>query len=673
MRSTRWWLRALVRGAVVGAVLGTTVATATQTATATAAAPAGSAPTAAIPAAPQPAQPPPGPDEGEAETSASEPTTDPGPTTDPAVPTRPAPPPPLPEPAAGAVEPARGARFVRTSWEEHGSPNQMIIVHPDSIDVVTEGRLTRRVPRLPGVLTLAALDRLVPSTWLSIADGTAQLSAAVVLTRGTSMDLGDVRILRLVGGATAPDAASIYTGGGRLTLHDIAVTSWDATARQAMSAAAGRPFVVVGSGGRFEATDARFSDLGTPQTGPGTGRPGVLLQPDSGGSLIRMSLLRNSTGLMLDGSQGVRLKDVTAGDSTSDGLVLKGDQGTIMSGIRTERNGDNGLLLTGTGADRAVRGVTTMGNGAFGAAVVGQTGVQISDIVSSGDRVGGLRLSRSTDVTVTDFSATDQPVGVFTHLNSRNIVLDRLRIAGGRRGLIVEKSTEGLELTATTIDRASSAGISIGGRQVELRDVEVNDSRTGVRIERGAEGIIAIGLTLSGGQDGVVANPGTTGVVLQNVVADGVGNTAVRTDSPNARIIDGRITGGATGIDAEAATSISGTVISQANVGIRARSGEAVNADRVDVTAIAAGIDVAPGSPVLLTNSRVGALEAVRGNVSQRGVNELSLPPLNVLGAIGIPLVLLAIGLEQVHVVRQRRFDAGGRRRRPPVLPAGAR
>ncbi len=674
MSSTRWWPRALVVGAVLGAVLGTTVATATQTAAA--AAPAGSAgsdTTAAIPAAPQPAQPPPEPDEGEDETPASEPATDPTPTTDPdpAAPTGPVPPRAGPEPAAGAVEPARGARFARTSWEEHGRPNQMIIVHPGSIDVATEGRLTRRAPRRPGVLNLAALGRHVPNTWLSIADGTAQLSAAVVLTRGAVMDLGDVRTLRLVGGATGPDAASIYTGSGRLTLHDIAVTSWDPTSQQAMSATASRPFVVVGSGGRFEATNATLSDLGTPPTDPGTGRPAVLLEPGSGGSLIRTSLLRNSTGLMLDGSQGVHLKGVTVGDSMSNGLVLQDDQGTIMSGIRTERNGDNGLLLTGTGLDRAVSGVTTMGNGAFGVDVVGQSGGQISGIVTSGDRGGGLRLSRSTDVTVTDFSATDQPVGVFTHLNSRNIVLDRLRIAGGRRGLNVEKSTEGLELTATTIDRARSAGISIGGRRVELRDVEVNDSRTGVRIERGAEGVTAIGLTLSGGQDGVVANPGTTGVVLQNVVADGVGNTAVRTDSPNARIIGGRITGGATGIDAEAATSISGTVINQANVGIRARSSEAVTADWVDVTAIAAGIAVTPGSPVLLTNSRVGALEAVRGTVSERGVNELSLPPLNVLGAIGIPLILLAIGLEQVHVIRQRR--AGDRRWRPPVLPVGAR
>ena len=74
-------------------------------------------------------------------------------------------------------------------------------------------------------------------------------------------------------------------------------------------------------------------------------------------------------------------------------------------------------------------------------------------------------------------------------------------------------------------------------------------------------------------------------------------------------------------------------------------------------------------SPFLLTASRVHALEAVRGQVGQAGPNELSLPPLNLLGAIGIPLILLAIVLEQVHTRRQRR-TAHAYHRPPPVLPS---
>jgi hypothetical protein len=61
-------------------------------------------------------------------------------------------------------------------------------------------------------------------------------------------------------------------------------------------------------------------------------------------------------------------------------------------------------------------------------------------------------------------------------------------------------------------------------------------------------------------------------------------------------------------------------------------------------------------------------MRMIRGAVVQQaGSNILSLPPLNVLGAIGVPLILVALILEQVHAYRQ---GSGSRRRRtPPGLP----
>ena len=62
------------------------------------------------------------------------------------------------------------------------------------------------------------------------------------------------------------------------------------------------------------------------------------------------------------------------------------------------------------------------------------------------------------------------------------------------------------------------------------------------------------------------------------------------------------------------------------------------------------------------SGSHVDALEAVRGELIQDGANDLSLPPLDVISLIGVPLILLAVVLEEVHSFRQRR--AGGRTRR---------
>jgi hypothetical protein len=168
----------------------------------------------------------------------------------------------------------------------------------------------------------------------------------------------------------------------------------------------------------------------------------------------------------------------------------------------------------------------------------------------------------------------------------------------------------------------------------------------------------------------VVATPGTRSVVLNDLSAVGVENDAVRTFSPDTRIVGGRIVGATCGVTAGAATTITRVSMSLVNDGIRARSDGLVRAEGVDIDAVAVGIDAAVDSPVVVADSRVRAFEAVRGEFSEQGTNELSLPPLNLLGAIGVPLVLLALILELVHVGRQRR-TVGRRRRWTP--PSGVR
>jgi hypothetical protein len=568
---------------------------------------------------------------------------------------------------------AEAAQKARRTWDSRGRPHRLVIIRDNRIEAVTDGQLSRQVHRR-GAMTLATLDQALPSSWLTVTDGTAVLGAAVVLTRGASLEIagGDVRTLALQGGPTPQDAASLYTGGGEVALKDVAITSVDAASGQPLPpTAAGRPFLVVSEGGRLDAVDSTISDLGTPAGGLDGGDPGVVFNRGSTGSLVRTTLQRNTTGLELTRSEGVRLEQVTVSGSTADGLVLSGDRGTAMSGIRAIGNGENGVVVAGDSTDRPVSGIVTTGNGGYGLAVIGQTGTRISGIATATDEAGGLRLNRSTDVHVTDFTATDQPTAVFTHVGSTGVVLDNLRVIGGRRGVVAEKSTHDLELRTSTIEGSRVAGVSIGGSEVLVSDVQIADARAGVRVERGASGVRLAGLTLSGGRDGIVATPGTNGVVVADLVANHVEADAIRSGSVGAEIIGGRITGGATGIDVAAGTTITGTDISGANEGIHSRASELVRADGVTIDALELGIESAPGSSFLLTDSSVHALEALRGQIAQHGDNDLSLPPLNLLGAIGVPLILLAVVLEQVHSTRQRRVGIHGRRL-PPAVPVGA-
>ena len=578
-------------------------------------------------------------------------------------------------PTAPAAPAADAAQRARTTWESRGRPVAMVVVRPTSVDLVDQGRLTRRIPRTGTTVTLGTLDRYLPRDWLSITDGTARLSAVLVLTPDVTLDVAaPVTTLQLAGGATAPEAASIYTGSGAVTLTGVTVTSVDRASGQVMAPGPGRPFVLVSPDGRFTATDSTIGDLGTAPREAQTqadaeDHPGLDFHSGSTGSLVRTSLLRNGTGLVLDGAQGVHLEDVTISGSAGSGLVLRGDRGTTMSNTRTEHNGDYGVQVVGPSTDRPVTGITAVANGSYGITLNRQTGTRVTDVTTSGNESGGLELSQSRDVTVSGLTATDEPTGVFTHVNTANVVLDRLTVTGGRRGAVVEKTTQGLTLQASTITGSTVAGIADGGKDITVRDVTVGGSETALRIERGASGLTAVGLRLSGGEDGVVASAGTSGVVLQDLRADALSGTAVRSASPDARIVGGTIAGGSTGIDVAAPTSISGTSISLTEQGIRAQSPGLVHVDGVDVNAVDVGIDTGGTSPVLLTRSRVHALEAVRGTVTAEGANDLSLPPLNLLGAIGIPLVALAVALQAVAALRGRRFG-GDKRRKPPTPPA---
>jgi hypothetical protein len=447
------------------------------------------------------------------------------------------------------------------------------------------------------------------------------------------------------------------------------VTTVDPATGRPLAASAGRPFVLVSPAGRLETTDTTFSDLGTIETGEDD-RPGVQFNAGSSGALVRTVLARNSGPLQLRGTQGVQLQDVTVSESGGDGLLLDDDRGTTLGRIRAIRNRDDGVQVTGRHTDRPVTGVTTAENGRFGISASRVSGTRISGVRTSGDGSGGIELAQSSGVTVSDVTATDEPIGIFTHIGTTDTVLDQLAITGGRRGVAMEKTTARLILRASTIERTTVAGIAVGGSQTELRDVTLRDSHAAVRIERGADGLTATALSITGGQDGVVVGPGTARVVLRDFVLSAIENDAVRSFSPDARILGGTISGATTGLNLAAPTTVSGTTIILVDTGIRSRSPGLVQADDVHVDAVDVGIDAGQGNPFAVSGSTVHALESVRGTLTERGANDFSLPPLNLLGAIGIPLVVLALLLQHVDLARRRRTGEAGRRWTPPSLPA---
>ncbi len=539
-------------------------------------------------------------------------------------------------------------------WESRGRPNRLIIVRRGGIDTVANGQLQQHIVRYVGNITLGSIAAYVPSSWLSINGPTARLSATLVLSTGVTLDASaPVASLVLTGGAAAPAAASVFTGGGVILLRGVHVTSADPVTGAPMPNGPGRPYLSVSGSGRLDAADAVVSDLGA-TVGPKI-YPGLEFNAGSTGSVVRTSLQRNTVGLRLDQSNGVRLENVTVSQAVADGLVLTGDTGTVMLNVEADGNGADGVAVSGKSTPRPISGITTHGNHNFGLVVVGQAKPQISAIVTTGDGVGGIEINHSTDVAVTGFTATDEPMGIYTHVSSARVALAHLNITGGRRGVVVEKTTAEFTLAGSRVDGAE-LGVSLGGHQMTLTDVTVVDTQTAAVIERGAANVTVERLTINGGKDGFIANPGTTGVVVRDLATEGVSNTAVRALSPGEQILGGRIDGSVTGIDVQAPTTVSEVEIAGADTGLRARTSMNVDARQVDIAAASVGINVADGTPFVLSDSRVHALESVRGSVVEKGRNDLTLPPLPVLGAVGVPLVLLAALLEVFALIRQRHW-----------------
>ena len=459
--------------------------------------------------------------------------------------------------AKAAAQAAAAAAKARETWDRRGRPKKLIIVRATSIDAITNGSLTKRTPR-SGSVTLQALGRIVPNSFLTIDGDTANLNAAVVLTPQTTLDISGVKTLKLGGGDSPTEAAFLYTGSGRILVDGVTVTSANKDGQPLAMSSQGRPYIVVSSRGRFEATDSTLSDLGVQPTGTDKGDPGISYNTDSTGALVRTQLLRNTTGAELSKSKNIKLEGVTAAESWSDGLLLQGDIGTTLTDIKAERNGGNGVTVTGESSDREIHNITTSGNHSYGVAVVGQNkaaGHEHQRDRRRRGRAAGQPVHRLRGARRHHRRPADRAVHAREH-HQRDAAepADDRRTARDRRG----EDHQGRD------DQQLDDRRRPGRRDRDRRPRRhagrrsVSDSRTGVRIERGAGNIVANALKLSGGQDGLVTTAGTTGVVIKDMTADGVENDAVRNFSPGAQIIGGHVNGGLTGIDAEAATTITG-------------------------------------------------------------------------------------------------------------------
>jgi hypothetical protein len=127
-------------------------------------------------------------------------------------------------------------------------------------------------------------------------------------------------------------------------------------------------------------------------------------------------------------------------------------------------------------------------------------------------------------------------------------------------------------------------------------------------------------------------------------------------------IVGGQIRGGRTGMNLQAPTTVTGMRVGWTSTGVRTSVAGRVVLDDVVIDAVAVGVVASPGSAVALRNSSVHAPHTIRGNVDLQGVNDFGQPPITVLGAIGLPLILLALILEFLPILLELKRQRDRRR-----------
>ena len=187
-------------------------------------------------------------------------------------------------------------------------------------------------PALLGPLSLEALSRIAPSSFLSIEGDTAKLNAAVVLTTGAVFDISGVKTLQL-GRELAEQGVLPLHGQRPMTIKGVTVTSVGDDGQPLAANAPGRPYIVVAARGRFDASDSTLSDLGVQPIGADKGEPGISYNTDSTGARCAppCCAVRQASSCP---RRATCAWTATIAESWSDGLVLQADKGTRFSGSR---------------------------------------------------------------------------------------------------------------------------------------------------------------------------------------------------------------------------------------------------------------------------------------------------------------------------------------------------
>ncbi|MEU6340348.1 right-handed parallel beta-helix repeat-containing protein [Streptomyces sp. NPDC046977] len=550
------------------------------------------------------------------------------------------------------------------AWERTGRPERLMVIRPGTVALVSRGTVVRRLYPQAGAVPLSWLAANTGHDWVSRQageDSAVAVRTAVLLTPGTTLRIGpDTGKVLFAAGSTAASGTWIRGSRATLEVRDATLASVGEDGKEpAAEDAAGRPYLLMGAGGRLDLDHSTVSGFGLPGSGPGlSGFSGVTWGKGSTGSAAGSSFVGNRTGLRLAGSTGVKLSDVTVKGSLEDGVVLNRDAGTVIENLTSQDNGRNGLTASGTDG-RALTGIGTSGNRGSGIKATAQSGLRLTGVTSQGDQGGGIRLVSCAQCAVDTATVHGAPVALAVSGAGSDVSVDEPHFSTGTTGISLAAGISGATVSGGTV-QGFERGIAVSGSDVTIRQTAVSDSPTAITVYGQARQVSLEGVTVRGGRVGVTASDTTSGVALTDVRVSGTTRKGLSSASPGLRVTGGSVSGATTAVDLGASARLDHLTISGARRGLHVAAGVHASGTALDVLAERKGIEVGRDGRMDLTDSRVRAPIALfgPGTVHRGGRTQVTLPPFPWLGFAALLALTLAAGMQTVHQVRHRRTPA---------------
>jgi hypothetical protein len=408
---------------------------------------------------------------------------------------------------------------------------RVLLLRPGRIDLARDGVVRRFVP-VGRQVALADLPRLVrdPDYVAWSRPGVLRLRATIAQRPGSVLVTGAPPLTRLELDETGTGPVQLLGTRARLHLQGISV---------ALAGTAPARMPVVGLIRYVNFSTVELRALTVTGLGDPAGRlPAVRITSGGVVGLHGVRFEGGGPGLRLDGVTRATVSDVSVRSAHGHGVQVNTGGSLLVRSLRVRSSFGEGLRITGPVAALDVSDVVASDNHGDAVTLLTQRGGRLSRLRTTHNRGDALSLRAVSGAVVEDVESTWDTRALSVEGGSGTAVR-RLASCGGA---VVVSGSDRLTLERLHVRWIPGAALKISGRDVVVRDGDVDQAGEGVVVGSAAIGVTSragtasqvsvIGGTFVGRHGAVRVAPSAVGTTLTRVVGRAPAGVALQLSGP---------------------------------------------------------------------------------------------------------------------------------------------